>query len=98
MRWVSRAAASALLLLCACASRHAAEGHHNSPYYSAGFTDGCATASAQAANEPREGERNATLYKTSKDYRSGWSAGFASCRTNNSSNPLSNPLSNPYGK
>jgi hypothetical protein len=91
-------AASLLVILGACASRHAAQGHHNSPYYSAGFDDGCTTASARATNTAGGEERDPTLYKSNKDYRSGWAAGYASCGTSNSGSPLGNPLGNPFGK
>ena len=89
---------SLVLLLCACASRHAAQGHNNSPYYAAGYDDGCQTATARASNEADGEERDKTLYQSNKDYRSGWSAGYASCGTSNSGTTLGNPLGSPFGK
>ncbi len=87
-----------VLLVSACASRHLAQGHNNSPEYAAGYGDGCQTASARATHEAGGDTRDQTLYQTSRDYRSGWTAGYASCGTSNSGSTLSNPLGSPFGK
>lgn len=90
-------AVALMLILSACASRHRAEGHGNSPTYGAGYTDGCATASARSNGEVGGETRNNALYKTDKDYRSGWRAGYASCNTSYAPNPLDNPFGKPPG-
>ena len=84
-------------MLTGCASRHHAEGHGNSPTYGAGYTDGCATASARGAGEMGGETRDKSLYQADKDYRSGWRAGYASCNTTYVPNPLDNPFGKPPG-
>lgn len=66
----------ALLALGACAST----GDASSPAYQAGFGDGCATASAAASPVAGAAQRDATLYQTDTNYRSGWLSGHAACR------------------
>jgi hypothetical protein len=71
-------AATLTFLLTACA----AAGDETSPSYSAGFADGCATASAEGTTTaPRQPQRDQTLYAKDPDYRAGWISGFATCRT-----------------
>jgi hypothetical protein len=66
------------LLLSACA----AMGDPDSPSYSAGFSDGCATASAEGRAIPaRQPQRDAALYAKDTGYRDGWLSGHAACRT-----------------
>ena len=64
------------LVLSACA----AGGERTSPSYEAGFSDGCATASAQSSALPRMPQRNEVLYARDPDYRAGWISGQATCR------------------
>ena len=64
------------LLLIACAPM----GDQASPSYSAGFADGCATASAEGTALPRQPQRNEALYAKDRDYRAGWISGHATCR------------------
>ena len=46
-----------------------------------GYSDGCATASTQAANYAANNMvRDQTLFKTNRAYRQGWSAGYSGCR------------------
>lgn len=67
-----------MLLLSACA----AAGDSASPSYSAGFSDGCATASAEGATMAARGpQRDQALYAKDPDYRAGWISGHAACRT-----------------
>jgi len=63
--------------LCACA---ASEAPIRSPAYEAGFDDGCATASAEAAPIPRPAKRDETAFSKDADYRAGWISGHAACR------------------
>jgi hypothetical protein len=65
------------LPLFACAPM----GDTASPSYSAGFADGCATASAEGTALPRQPQRNEALYAKERDYRAGWISGHATCRT-----------------
>jgi hypothetical protein len=72
------AAAALTLFLSACA----AAGDQDSPSYSAGFADGCATASAEARPIPaRQPQRDQALYTKDSDYRAGWISGHSTCRT-----------------
>jgi hypothetical protein len=86
-----------MVLLAACVSRHKAEGHGNSPAYAAGYTDGCATASARANGEIGGETRDKNLYTNNGDYRAGWRAGYASCSSPAPYNPLDNPFGKPPG-
>jgi hypothetical protein len=52
-----------------------------SPFYEAGFADGCATASAETGPIPRPSQRDEALYAQDSGYRAGWISGHASCRT-----------------
>jgi hypothetical protein len=70
-------AATLTLFLAACA----AAGDQASPSYSAGFSDGCATASAVGPTAARQPKRDETLYAKDPDYRAGWISGQATCRT-----------------
>ena len=51
-----------------------------SPTYDLGFSDGCATASAQGPGVPRAPKRDEMLYAKDADYRAGWSSGNLQCR------------------
>ena len=62
--------------------------NRNDPNFQAGYSDGCASATANGADYRTGGQvRDDALYKSSQPYRSGWGTGFASC----------NPRSNPAG-
>ena len=60
------------------------------PNFQAGYSDGCASANAAGANY-RKGNnvRDDALYQSSKPYRAGWAAGYATCNTEQGGN--SNP-------
>lgn len=62
-----------------------------SPNFRAGYSDGCAAATAQGAN-PRE--MKDTLAGEDKLYRRGYATGFQSCRNGSagSSNPFNNGI------
>jgi len=45
----------------------------NTPGFKAGFSDGCASATEQGTNYRNDMVRDEQLYKTDKNYRSGWS-------------------------
>jgi hypothetical protein len=50
------------------------------PNFQAGYSDGCASATASGADYRTGGQvRDDALYKASQAYRSGWGTGFASC-------------------
>jgi hypothetical protein len=66
--------------LAVIASACAAPPMPQSPFYEAGFADGCATASAETAPVPRAAQRDEALYAKDPGYRSGWISGHASCR------------------
>ena len=70
-----------------------------SPDFRAGYSDGCAAASATGAN-PREGPyRDEALYKASQAYRAGWGNGYSLCRREGvgaeRSSPLDSSVLNP---
>lgn len=54
----------------------------NSPGFRSGYSDGCASATVQNTKFRAEQVRDEALYKTDKNYRSGWASGFYNCRTN----------------
>ncbi len=63
------------------------------PAFQAGYSDGCASASARGTDYRDGGRvRDDQLYATSKPYRAGWSAGYSVC--NNQYNPNPNPNTN----
>src|SRR5437763_665720 len=70
-----------------------------SPNFRAGYSDGCAAASATGAN-PREGAyRDEALYKSSQAYRAGWGNGYSLCRREGvgaePNSPLDSSVLNP---
>jgi hypothetical protein len=71
------AMAALALALAGCMSA----GNEEAPTYRAGFDDGCATASGEGRGVPKPPQRNAILYERDSDYRAGWGAGHAFCRT-----------------
>ncbi len=50
-----------------------------------GYSDGCASATAQDVNHRADQQRDDNLYKTDGRYRAGWASGFNNCRTNTNS-------------
>jgi hypothetical protein len=66
------------LAIAACAT--SGSDARNSPTYREGFDDGCSTASMQGMPSQGRLVRDAALYDKDRDYRSGWTSGFASCR------------------
>jgi hypothetical protein len=54
----------------------------NTPGFKYGYSDGCASATIQDTKYRHEQTRDESLYKTDKNYRSGWASGFYNCRTN----------------
>lgn len=73
---------------CAVFGGRADQALRRSPSFRAGYSDGCAAATAQTAN-PRDNKDS--LAGEDKIYRRGYATGLQSCRT---SNPTSNPFSN----
>jgi hypothetical protein len=57
--------------------------------HEAGFRDGCTTVSQ--GRVPCALQRNEMLYASEADYRSGWMAGHAQCRSQAPNSPLSRP-------
>ena len=63
------------------------------PAFQAGYSDGCASASARGANLRTGGVvRDAQLFASSKPYRAGWNAGYSVC--NNQIDPNMRPGTN----
>jgi hypothetical protein len=65
-----------------------------SPDYKAGYSDGCATASAAgtAGATSRAPIRDDTAFRTNRAYNMGWSAGRGMCRTTVAAPPGGGPL------
>jgi hypothetical protein len=68
-----------------------------SPNFRAGYSDGCAAATAQSAN-PRDDKDS--LAGEDKIYKRGYAAGLQSCRTSNvgAGNPFENGMGNSAPK
>ena len=67
---------------CALFESKAERAQRNSPDYKAGYTDGCATASAQNGANPRESGmmRDEDAFRSNDAYRAGWRTGYNGCR------------------
>jgi hypothetical protein len=61
----------------------------NDPEFKAGYSDGCASASARGTNYRGDRVRDDAAFASSKAYRSGWGAGYSVC--NSQLNPNPNP-------
>ncbi len=84
-----------LCLLAACASDGGEA--NDSPERSAGYNDGCASASSRSGSAtPDRVFRDKDLYESSEDYRKGWAAGYRNCRSA-SGEPLSRDRDDPFG-
>lgn len=86
-----------LPILAGCADMGTGS-YANEPEYKQGHSDGCWAATSgkkEAAN------RNEALYKSSDAYRSGWKAGFNSCRIDSgardANDPTARPNTSPFG-
>lgn len=62
----------------------------NDPGFKAGYSDGCASASAQGTDFRGGLVRDDASYAASKPYRSGWSAGYSVCNNQLNRNPNPN--------
>ena len=58
----------------------------NDPTFKAGYADGCASANARGTNYRGDQVRDEATYAVSKPYRSGWTAGYATCNNELRSN------------
>jgi len=67
-----------MLLLAGCAMQ--GSGIEESPNYSLGFGDGCASASAVTTPSQQPTRRDEELYKDDAAYRAGWASGLSTCR------------------
>ena len=76
---------------CAVFGRPGDRALRRSPNFRAGYSDGCAAATAQSAN-PRDAKD--TLAGEDRIYKRGYATGFQSCRNGSagSSNPFNNGL------
>lgn len=66
----------------------------NTPGFKSGYSDGCASASAQNTKYRNELVRDEQLYQSDKHYRSGWASGFSNCRAMTHQGPV-NPNAGP---
>lgn len=57
------------------------------PDYQTGYTAGCGTGTGYVAGNPSTVIRDPDMWRTSKPYRTGWKAGFNSCRVSTSNAP-----------
>ena len=85
-----------LLLLAGCSSA-ADRSLRNSPDFKAGYADGCASASQEAADRrDQRPVRDEALYAGNRAYHSGWGSGFGACRAASASQaPMGDPLAMP---
>jgi hypothetical protein len=68
------------------------------PSFRAGYSDGCAAATAQGSNYREGPYRDEALYQSDEAYRAGWSNGFGTCRPaqpGNSPLPGASPIPSP---
>lgn len=80
-----------LPILAGCADMGGSS-HAGKPEYKQGHSDGCWAATSgkkDAAN------RNEALYKSSEAYRTGWKAGFNSCRIDSGARDANDPTGRP---
>jgi len=70
-----------------------------SPSFQAGYSDGCAAATAQGSNYREGPYRDEALYKSDQTYRAGWANGYQTCRSEpgNGAPPGTNPIASPFG-
>ena len=64
----------------------------NSPSFKNGYTDGCASASAQSASRRDDYVRDQDAYQSDRVYRAGWASGFYNCRTPATRGPDQSPI------
>lgn len=65
----------------------------NTPGFKAGFSDGCASATAHSADYSAEQFRDKAMYETDANYRAGWANGRNNCRPmNERPNPNAGPV------
>jgi hypothetical protein len=71
----------------------------NTSGFKSGYSDGCVSATNQDTNYRHDQVRDDSAYASDKNYRSGWAAGFSSCRTNLTHDPSRGPIpdNNPGG-
>jgi hypothetical protein len=70
----------------------------NTPAFQDGYSDGCAAASAPAANFREGPYRDETLYDTDSTYRAGWANGYQTCRPiqpGSAATPGTSPIPEP---
>lgn len=51
----------------------------NDPFYKGGYSAGCQTANTRVSGFSDTIHRDANLYETNQNYRSGWGDGFSAC-------------------
>ncbi|MBV8799288.1 MAG: hypothetical protein JOY77_11590 [Alphaproteobacteria bacterium] len=86
-----------VLALCGCGVFPTAADRavRNSPNFRAGYDDGCAAASTRGANPREDPYRDEDAYQKDRAYHSGWSNGFAACRSDLGANPVGGSAFNP---
>ena len=65
-----------MAMLAACASESV---NTSSADYSAGYSDGCSSGSMADSYSRKRVVRDASAYKNSADYKSGWHTGYNAC-------------------
>jgi hypothetical protein len=69
-----------------------ARAERNTPSFQSGYSDGCASASAQSANRREDMVRDEDAYQNDRVYRAGWASGFYNCRTSETRAPNQDPI------
>ncbi len=99
LRWLpALTVAAPAICLSACSIFGGAQDAklRSAPNFQMGYSDGCAAATQEGADLRNRIVQDPSLYKNDADYRTGWSNGFASCRTTNTP-PGTQPGANPLG-
>jgi hypothetical protein len=85
------------LSLCGCMAFESRAVRNSGPYH-AGYSDGCAAGGGGNASVRFEDAQDNAANRKDKRYRSGYSAGFAACRSSPAGAPMleRGPIADPY--
>jgi len=83
VRLIGMALPIGLALLMAGCGPHITRAMRKTPEYRAGYQDGCSSAPGPDANMRNGFDqlKNDELFRTDRNYRAGWNAGYTACRS-----------------